>query len=56
MVNDTGVDEIDDMEIVGDTITKKEVDGKEVVEEFNSDAIDMGEECNSDEGCTSGLE
>lgn len=31
-VKDTGVEEIDDMDKVGDTITKTDVDGREVVE------------------------
>jgi hypothetical protein len=57
MVNDTGVDDMDDMDHVGDTITKKEVDGREVVEDCNSgrevvekvmsDGRSVVEDCNS---------
>jgi len=48
MVNDMGVDEMDDMENVGDTSTKKDVEGKEVVDELMSDSNDVVDELISD--------
>jgi hypothetical protein len=48
VVNDIGVDEMDDMENVGDTSTKKDVEGKEVVDELMSDGNDVVDELISD--------